>query len=221
MHTIVSLDPPYCLPFSPRPFEVSFILLSLLVPDKKLVPRRPREIPSSRCRRLRHAKDISATSIPPRVIAHGMNFTSRSHVKRRRSVAHDARGKRRTRTKMYYAGRGEKLGGSSNSLLQPRGTGRESRLWSKNVTCVRQSQAKGDAALRPPGNSKEIYGPPRVLAVARHDGKRRSRRHSTAARETHAIAKSIQLAIGRSYKGTSTCKTCILNTLSPLIFLYR
>lgn len=40
--------------------------------------------------------------------------------------------------------------------------GRErARLWSKNVTCVRQSRAKSDAALRSPGNSKEIYVPPR------------------------------------------------------------
>lgn len=56
-------------------------------------------------------------------------------------------------------GRGEKAGGSSNSLLQPRGKRREFASDQKNVTCVRQSQAKSDAALRSSGNSKEIYVP--------------------------------------------------------------
>lgn len=173
--------------------RLSFVLLSFLVPDKKFAPRRSREISGSSRRRRRYAKDISARSILPRVIAR-YEF----HVALARKTTFDrafgTRGKNEGRGRRRITGRGEKPGGSSNSLLQPR-VRQRARLRSKNVTCVRQSQARSYAALRPPGNSKEIYGPPRVLAVARHDAKRRSRGHSMAAREKHAIAKSIQFAI--------------------------
>jgi len=59
-------------------------------------------------------------------------------------------------------------------FYNPVASGESSLLIRKNVTCVRQSQAKSDAALRSSGNSKEIYVPPRVLAAGRHDGKRTS-----------------------------------------------
>lgn len=69
MHTVVSSNPPYRL-YASRftPLDVSFVLLSLLVLDKKFASRRSSD-PLTNVRRRRYAKDISARSIPPRVIA--------------------------------------------------------------------------------------------------------------------------------------------------------
>lgn len=94
--SILGSSVPSTLLASPRPMSrLSFCLSLSLTRNSLLVA--PEKSPGTLvdARRLRYAKDISArSSIPSRVIAHGMNFASCSRVKRRRgSVAHDARGR--------------------------------------------------------------------------------------------------------------------------------
>lgn len=143
-----------------------------------------------------------------------MNFTSRLHVKRR-SAAYDARGNRRNEDEDVLRDEAKKPEGRLIRFYSPVAS-REFASDQKNVTCVRQSQAKSDAALRSSGNSKEIYVPPRVLAVVRQAG-----RHSMAAREKHAIAKSIRFAIGRTCRGTSiTILVRHLNFKHALLWIF-
>lgn len=160
MHTGVSLVLTYRLPSLtpslPPGFQLHVVLLSLLVA--------PAKFPFSRRRRrlVRTAKDISARSIPPRVIA---RYEFHVAFARKTTFARDeGRGRRR------ITGRGEKpVEGSPNSLLQPRGRQRKRErarlLWSKNVRHLRTAIAGEER--RSPGNSKEIYGSPREFSPLR------------------------------------------------------
>lgn len=136
-----SLSP--CLPDTlPYVVTTDVFLLSLLVPGEELAPRRTRGVfvvLSSPSREGRGAR----ASIPPRVIAR-YEF----HVALARKTTFARRAGKRGRGRRRITGRGEKVGGSPNSLLQPRGrqsSPARSPLIKKRHLRARQSRAKSDA----------------------------------------------------------------------------
>lgn len=112
------------------------VLLPLFVLGEEHALRRTRETFIVLSSQLREEHGARAR-VSRRELSHGMNFTSRSRVKR-------GRGRRR------ITGRDEKAGGSPNSLLQPRGTDRASSLASDQKTSPARTAIAERRATRGP-----------------------------------------------------------------------